>query len=293
MVQKQWLVEVKNRLNIIDWATIIYAFSTLVWILIFYNKIELPFIKICFRFGVVLLIFFIIKVNKSIKNIFTDFLRYFYPIILLSYWYGETADINKVIFEPFDNLLYNIDQIVFGFQPSLKFSENYSSNFFSEIINFGYFSYYFLNIITFLLVYVYSKKQILKAVFIMIVSFFIYYWIFILFPVVGPQFWLPEALRSVPDGYIFREGVKLVQYIGEKPTGAFPSSHVGMTIIFLILTYQTTKKGFYLMLPVSIILGFATIYIKAHYFIDVIFGIFTGFLFYFISLKIFKITTKK
>ncbi len=283
MVQRKWLAQIKNNLNIVDYTTLIYSATTLIWILIFYNQIQTPVAKILIRISIVGLIILIIKFDISKNNRISNFIRYFYPIIFLSYWYGETADFNSVLFTPFDDFLYRIDEYIFGYQPSLLFSENFSSKIFSEVINFGYFSYYFLNIITFLIIFFYNNKDLKRAVFIITSSFFIYYWIFILFPVVGPQFWFPESLRYVPDGYIFREGVKLVQLIGEKPTGAFPSSHVGMTIIFLILTLQTSKKAFLFMLPISIILCFATVYIKAHYFIDVVFGIISGFFFFYIS----------
>jgi len=288
MVQRKWLVEIKKSLSLADWATLLYALSTAIWIIIFFNKVETPLQKLFIRVVIASFILALAFLNNHKEIKFIDFLHHGYPIILLSYWYGETASLNSVIFVPFDQVMYNIDYWMFGYQPSLEFSANFSSNWFSEIINFSYFSYYFFNIITFLLIYFYNKSQAMRAIFIIITSFFIYYWIFILFPVVGPQFWFPEALRSVPDGYIFREGVKLVQFIGEKPTGAFPSSHVGMTIVFLILTLQTSKKSFLIMLPVSIILCFATVYIKAHYFIDVIAGLITGFAFYYFSDYLYK-----
>jgi membrane-associated phospholipid phosphatase len=64
--------------------------------------------------------------------------------------------------------------------------------------------------------------------------------------------------------------MRFIQDMGEKPTGAFPSSHVGMTIIAMILLYGNARKYFYLILPVAIVLVASTVYIKAHYLIDVV-----------------------
>lgn len=127
----------------------------------------------------------------------------------------------------------------------------------------------------------------------MLTSFYIYYWIFILFPVVGPQFWLPESLRSVQEGYIFQKGVTLVQQFGEKPTGAFPSSHVGMTLIFLILTRKYSKKAFLIMIPIAMLLILSTVYIKAHYVIDVVAGLISCIPIYWLSKISFVFFDKK
>jgi membrane-associated phospholipid phosphatase len=56
----------------------------------------------------------------------------------------------------------------------------------------------------------------------------------------------------------------------EKPTGAFPSSHVGLAIILSYLAYKHHKKLFYITLPFVTGICFATVYLKEHYVIDVL-----------------------
>ena len=64
------------------------------------------------------------------------------------------------------------------------------------------------------------------------------------------------------------------QEIGERPTAAFPSSHVGMSTICMLLALVAKRKWlFWVMLPFWILLVFGTVYIKAHYAIDSIFGL--------------------
>ncbi|MEI6346528.1 MAG: phosphatase PAP2 family protein [Bacteroidota bacterium] len=289
MVQRTGLVKIANSLSPIDKVILIYGLTTGIWILAFFARIENPLMLIANRFGIFALIICITIWHSYRPSILSDFTRHIYGILLLSYWYGETYQLNHVLFIPFDNLFYQIDQWAFGYQPSIEFSKQFSNKWLSELLNFGYFSYFFLNLATFLIVFIKKREDAIRSVFIVLSSFFIYYWIFIIFPVIGPQFWLPETLRTVPDGFIFREGVKLVQLIGEQPTGAFPSSHCGMTIIFLVLTSKQSKLAFYIMLPISIILIFATVYIKAHYFVDVIAGLISGLLFYYLTSKIWNI----
>ena len=68
------------------------------------------------------------------------------------------------------------------------------------------------------------------------------------------------------DGF-FYSLVEGMHDAGERPTAAFPSSHVGITTILMFLAWRTRCKPlFWGMMP------FYTVYIQAHYVIDVIAG---------------------
>jgi membrane-associated phospholipid phosphatase len=283
MVQGKWMAKLNLRFNPADYATILYAMITCIWILIFYTKIEDSFEKIIFRIGIVLFIVLIFNIRSVKYNDIVDFIKISYSSFLLVYWYRETASLNSFIFDPFDHYLYSIDQRIFGFQPSVEFSVLCNSPICSEIMYYGYFSYYFINMLAILLYYFKKKASVYKTVFIIIFSFILYYVIFIIFPSVGPQFYLPNELRSVPHGLLFQQEIRYLLHSAEVKTGAFPSSHVGLALIFMILIFKISKKVFWFILPISLILMASTVYIKAHYFIDIIAGIVSGFLFYFIS----------
>jgi membrane-associated phospholipid phosphatase len=83
--------------------------------------------------------------------------------------------------------------------------------------------------------------------------------------------------------------MRWIQDSGEKPTGAFPSSHVGLTIITMSILFKNTKKLFFIVLPVAIILVTSTVYIKAHYLIDVIAAFIVAPLIFVASRQIFKL----
>ena len=78
------------------------------------------------------------------------------------------------------------------------------------------------------------------------------------------------------DG-LFYQCVESAHETGEQPTAAFPSSHVGVTTIMMILAWRSRNKLlFYGMLPLFVLMCFATVYIQAHYAIDVIAGWVSG-----------------
>jgi membrane-associated phospholipid phosphatase len=74
------------------------------------------------------------------------------------------------------------------------------------------------------------------------------------------------------DGFFYYL-VESAHDAGERPTAAFPSSHVGITTILMFLAWKARCKPlFWGMMPFYVLMCFATVYIQAHYAIDVIGG---------------------
>ena len=74
------------------------------------------------------------------------------------------------------------------------------------------------------------------------------------------------------DGFFYHM-VESAHEAGERPTAAFPSSHVGVTTILMFLAWRARCKPlFWGMMPFYVLMCLATVYIQAHYAIDVIGG---------------------
>jgi len=282
------LTKFKANLILSDIAVLAYLAFTFVYLIIFSNKFDGVWIHLVIRLLFFGLIFILVTFHKPNSSILLHMLRYFYPLLLMTYLYGETDFMNNAIFENLDTIFAGIDQKIFGFQPSIEFSKRFPFIWFNELMNFGYFCYYFLTFLVSLVIYWSNRKEFEKSLFVVTFSFFVYYIIFILIPVAGPQFYFQPPDSVLGDAWIFREGVKLVQAIGEKPTAAFPSSHVGMSVMFLFLSYKFARKLFFIILFPIVVLWFSTIYIKAHYFIDVAAGFVSSFIILWLSLKLFN-----
>jgi membrane-associated phospholipid phosphatase len=89
-----------------------------------------------------------------------------------------------------------------------------------------------------------------------------------LIPVAGPQFFF-EFTEAEPP-YLFGKIMHYILINAEEPTGAFPSSHVGVSLILSYVAFKHQKMVFYISLPFVIGICFATVYLKAHYLVDVI-----------------------
>lgn len=259
-----------------------YLLTTLLVILLFHSRLEFWTGQVAMRMvALILTTGFLFARQGRI----TAFLRTFTPFVFLSFFYSETALFHQLLFpDLLDHFFVDLDQAVFGFQPAIAFSRAFNYSFFSEMMFFGYFSYYVLIIAMPVYIYVRAGKSAgERFAFIIINSLLIYYLLFSVFPVAGPQYYFPPGEIQVPAGYLFEPLIRIIQGLAERPTGAFPSSHVSICLMLVWGGIKYAGKWIYLVVPTAVLLILSTIYIGAHYAVDVIGGILVTPLMYWIS----------
>lgn len=295
-----------RHLFAVEIITFIYLITTSLIILAFLpwmtNAFQLLGIRILTLSFIIALAYF----HSKFKLKILEPIRFVFLGAMLSVWYPETYEINKVI-SNLDYLLANLEQYFFHFQPALSFSQLYPQHWVSELFNMGYFSYYPIIVGTSIYFYITNKSYFEQFFFSIMFSFFAYYTIYILFPTAGPQYYFPAiGIENIQagvfpqighyfqthqsmittthnDGFFFHL-VESAQQSGERPTAAFPSSHVGISSLIMLLVFN--KKKYILLgilLPLYLALVGATVYIQAHYVIDVVAGWISAILFYFLS----------
>lgn len=231
-------------------------------------------------------------------------LRVGFQLALLSFWYPDIYNCARLMGN-YDHVFASIDQSLFGCQPAVEFSRVLAGRAWSELFNMGYFSYYLMLAVLMIVSLFMGYHRINSNANVIICSFCLFYVVFMFLQVAGPQFYFPvigsdnvskgvfppvydyfayePTLRhaSEPDGF-FQSLVRSVQG-SERPIAAFPSSHVGIATVFLILAFRTSRRLFYVFVPFYVILCFSTVYIQAHYAIDAIAGLPAGALAYFLA----------
>ena len=286
---KNTVVTTWKNLFSVEKISFIYALLTGLFAIIFGVKENNLTAMILYR---VLFIFIILTLAFSYQHKKTQllwFIRNVFPLVLTVYWYPETYFMNESIFSSLDKYFVAADQALFGCQPSIEFSKHYPQIWINELMNVGYISYFFIIAATVLITFRKNKEHMERTVFIILCSLFIHYLIFIILPVVGPQFYFPSPENAIPCEGFFRETMTILQSMGEKPTGAFPSSHVGICLICMYLVFKNSHKIFYLLIPIALILVCSTVYIKAHYLTDVIGGFISAPLCFWICKKLFNL----
>ena len=258
----------------IELVTFYYAVLTALYMLVLPGMVGDKLLPLLSARLIILAALFILRWLDTKQASPVTVIRQILPLALVIYWYPETYYINSFFFPNLDGFFMEADELLFGGQPSMAFCRIMPWQWFNELMNFAYLSFYFIIGLTVLVSYKTESAKGVKAAFVLLVSFLICYLLFIIFPVMGPQFYFPEPDNCTPDTWPFRAAMRFLQNLGEKPTGAFPSSHVGVTVICLLLLYtQKIRKLFWALLPLAVLLIVSTVYIKAHYLIDVVAGL--------------------
>ena len=296
--------KVSKGLQPFEWVAIGYLLFTLLLMIIVWNKLVAPgeMLKGRAQFLLVTLACWALYYLWPCRMVM--FLRVLVQMAFLSWWYPDTFELNRSL-PNLDHVFADWEQSLFGCQPSLLFSQKVPYGWFSELMCLGYVSYFPLMLITYLYYFFRRYQEFRMTAFVMLASFFAYYVVFVLLPVTGPQFYylavgtekiaagifpnigdwfLTHAERMAAPGWtdgFWYHMLDLTHDAGERPTAAFPSSHVGVTTVVMLLALRTRSKGLILtILPFYILMCLSTVYIYAHYAIDAIAGLLTGILFY-------------
>ena len=279
-----------------EWVVMGYLLLTLALMLFLHTKLVNPASMLVGRVQIAAMTAALWGVYRLLPCRLTRLARVVAQMALLSWWYPDTYEFNR-LFPNLDHVAASIEQSLFGCQPALLFSQLWSHPVFSELMDLGYACYYPMIAVVLLFYYIYRYAQFDRTAFIILGSFFIYYVLFIALPVTGPQYYyLAAGLDNIaagtfpslgdyfmthqesipnpgwPDGF-FYQMVLDAHNAGERPTAAFPSSHVGVSTILMLLAWQSrSRRLFFSLLPFYVLLCLSTVYIQAHYAVDVLGG---------------------
>ena len=304
-------MEPRKGLFAVEKVTLIYNLLTSILILFLFQEMDHPTEMLIDRVMIAGMTFLLMYLYKLAPCKLSTFIRIAIQLSLLSYWYPDTFEFNRV-FPNLDHIFASAEQWLFGGQPAVWFCLRFPHMWVSEPLNMGYFCYYPMIVIVVVFYFIFRFDLFEKIAFVLVTSFFIYYLIYIFVPVAGPQFYFPaigmdkvvhgifpaigsyfnhnQELLPGPgyDHGFFYSLVEGSQQIGERPTAAFPSSHVGISTILMILSWRGSKKLFVFLMPFYLLLCCATVYIQAHYVIDAVAGFISAFILYIGTTWMFK-----
>lgn len=286
----------------IEAVTLAYTLLTSAIIAVCWTEMDHPLRLVEGRAMVVLGMAATWAIYRAAPSRATRFLRSLYPLTLLGFWYPDTYEFCQLL-PNLDWLFAEADLRLFGCQPSLMMKLWLPSRAWSEAFHLGYFAYYPMILLTVMLPLLTGRREAFeRTAFTVLACFFFYYAIYLFLPVAGPQYYFhavsPDLVgqgcfphlgdyfrhhtelrpSALPDG-LFKRLVEATQQSGERPTAAFPSSHVGMSTVMMILCRRLHRPTFRALIPFYALLCGATVYIEAHYLVDVLGGWLTALLF--------------
>ncbi len=270
---------------------VVIFFIFLSFLVLFYFN-TIPNSSIILLLNVLLIIFIFVITFYDVKQPgkFYKQLRFWYaaPLIFLTFkeFYYLVDPIRKVIY---DDILIRIDKFIFAGNNPADLLYAISNPVLTEILQIVYSSFYFLLIL--LGSNLILEKKIIQlnyTTFIIVYGFFLSYIGYLLFPAIGPRFtlynferinfelpglWVTNFLREfVNSGESIPSGTLNPSTIVQRD--AFPSGHTQMTLLTIYLAVKYKIKTRHFLTIAGTLLIFATVYLRYHYVVDLIGGLF-------------------
>jgi len=315
MVQREQLAVTAKTfqgLLAVEWVVLAYLSFTLVMMHLFRDELVDPAAMLWGRLRYLVVTVAAIAVYRWRPCRLTHLGRILAQMTFLGWWYPDTYELNRLL-PNLDHVFAGMEQYLFGCQPSLLFSEAVPYGWFSELMCLSYVSYFPLIVTVTFYYFCKRYREFDMAAFVILTAFFAYYVIFMLLPVTGPQFYYLAAgtdqiangvfpdvgdwfrthsERMAPPGWsdgFWHQMLEMAHDAGERPTAAFPSSHVGITTVLMLLAlHSRSRRLAFTVLPFYVLMCFATVYLYAHYAIDVVGGLLTGTAFYLVLRRVYE-----
>lgn len=223
-----------------------------------------------------------------------DFLRHFYPVLIYTAFYRETGVLNEMFVPSYlDPGFVELEQRLFGFQPSLEFMHRLPYLLVSEVFYAAYFSYYLMIVGVGLALFLRDRERFHHYVSVVSFVFYCCYFAFICLPVTGPRlffrevdhFQLPAQWLAVGAAHPYPEAVThgpfyqiiaKIYELFEPPGAAFPSSHVAVALCTVYFSFRYLPRIRWVHLVTAILLCLATVYCRFHYAVDMFAGAVTA-----------------
>ena len=134
-------VETRKGLFAGEKITLIYDLLTSILILFLFQEMDHPVQMLADRAVIAGMTFLLMYLYRLAPCKFSAFIRIVIQMSLLSYWYPDTFEFNR-IFPNLDHVFASVEQWIFGGQPAVWFCLRFPQMWVSEPFNMGYFFYY-------------------------------------------------------------------------------------------------------------------------------------------------------
>jgi len=263
-----------RRVHPIHAMTLLFLVGLMGVVLLFRDQVPL-WRSLLFRYTLWLGVLFVLKAtsDREILGRVGGFLNAFSPLLFIVLIYLSLGDVIQYLHADVDAALIRIDHFLFGVHPTV-WMERWIVPWFTDVMSFCYFSYYFLPVTLVLTLYLGNRRQDFnEAVFVLLFGYYLSFIGYILFPAIGPRYTLSH-LQSVPlEASFFTDFVRDILNAAEhNKRDCMPSGHTQLALMVLYLSYRFKRVLFYILLPIVCGLILSTVYLRYHYVIDLMVG---------------------
>jgi membrane-associated phospholipid phosphatase len=196
----------------------------------------------------------------------------FYPMFALLALYTAIGALNAGAGVAHDAAVQRWEQAVFGGQPARAWIRAWPWPFLSAILHTAYLSYYAILAAAPLALWTTGRRDAARrTVLAVMATFYLCYWIFLVFPVAGPRY----AFEPARNAATAVAPAVLTQALLERGAAwgtAFPSSHVAAALAASLSAARGWPALGLALVPAALLLSLGTVYGQLHYAVDALAG---------------------
>ncbi|MBI4822639.1 MAG: phosphatase PAP2 family protein [Nitrospirae bacterium] len=259
-----------KRLRLVELLILIFLLA-LLCISTLYRK-KIPDISLLLSIYLCLIAFqvLLILLKDKVPNLVHDII---FPLIVVITVFdslgGLVHYVNPVDIDP---ILIRLDYLLFGGHPTLML-ESITHPLLTELLQVSYSTYYFIPLSLGIALKIKGMEdEFQRFLFLIIFCFFLSYVGYILMPALGPRFTIKH---EVPLSGLFLATPiqELLNRLEGIKRDAFPSGHTAVALLVVFLSRRYVRGLFYVLMPITALLLFSTVYMRYHYVVDVIAGV--------------------
>ncbi len=200
-------------------------------------------------------------------------IHFFYPLILVPIVFESLGNLIIYINLHFwDPTLARLDTLICGVAPCV-YLQRFIRPWLTEILQLAYISYYFMPAILGIAFWCRKDKRLPSAIFTTLLGFYISYIGYLLFPALGPRFYLADPHCVYEHTFLAKQIAHCLNVLEHNKTDAFPSGHTQISLMCTYFAGYLGKKWAAIYAILTTLLIISTIYCRYHYLVDVIAGI--------------------
>ncbi len=229
--------------------------------------------------NVVTLIFAGIIFQFKQSNIIIKLLADWLPLLLILFYYQNAGLLSRTFLQTtFDDKIIAFENSIFrSNHPCMWLSETANSYWLSEFLHFCYISYYFLLYgIPFYFYVTHDSAMFYQIEYAEVLTLLACFLTHAFIPVLSPRTIFEKIKEPLNQGRVFRVAHFILER-GSAAGTAFPSSHVAIGTLVLLVTFHLQLPFLFCAAPFALGLIISTVYGRFHYVIDFVFGALYGY----------------
>ncbi len=171
--------------------------------------------------------------------------------------------------------LVALDGWLFGAQPCV-WAQRFITPARTELMSFFYWNFFWIALGNSVALLALRRWHAFRSMtFAVLTCFFLGYALYVLLPAAPPRLVLASEFRVTLMGYptgFTRLGSEALALLPVDSRAAFPSLHAAVSLTALIGAWRYLRRWFYVLLPFVLGLWVSTLYLRHHYFVDLLAG---------------------